>query len=118
MKKKISIRELENLHFDKIEFSEPDEKQNDPTMLLVRNQPCDNLDFRINALKHEYALIMYDVSEQGTTIFSQKVLSSQPKQLKEHVQLIIAQYISLKDCAEKLNMLLKYFLQLQAIEDI
>ncbi|CAD8051907.1 unnamed protein product [Paramecium primaurelia] len=118
MKKKISIRELENLALDRAEWIEQDDKQNDPTQILIRYQACDNLDFRINALKLEFADIMNDIQEQGTTVFTQKVMQSTQKQIKESIQLVTSQYLSFKDFSEKLNMMLKQLISLQLIETL
>ncbi|KAM3145598.1 hypothetical protein pb186bvf_002372 [Paramecium bursaria] len=118
MKKKISVRELENLTYDRQDVTENQDKQTDPTNIMNRNQPCENLDFRINALKLEFADIINDISEQGTQVFAAKFLQLNQKQQKEQIQLISSQYVSFKDCAEKLNLTIKYSIQLLTLKTL
>lgn len=65
MKKKISLRDLENLTTHekgfKVGSSEP--YKNDPTTILQRNDLYDTLDFRINSLRNEYAELIHDLQE-------------------------------------------------------
>ena len=44
--------------------------RNDPTTILVRNELYDSLDFRINSLRSEYAELIHDVVEQGSSNFA------------------------------------------------
>ncbi|CAD8157727.1 unnamed protein product [Paramecium pentaurelia] len=118
MKKKISVRDMENIASERTETISFDDLQQDPTQLLIRYQPCDNLDYRINALKIEFADIIKELEEQGTSLFTQKMMQSSQKQLREQIQLITSQYLSFKDFSGKLNMMLKQLIQLFQIDNL
>jgi len=47
--------------------------KNDPTTVLARNDLYDTLDFRINSLRIEYADLVHEIMEQGSSTFAMKV---------------------------------------------
>ncbi|CAD8071345.1 unnamed protein product [Paramecium sonneborni] len=118
MKKNCTVRELENYSSEKLETNTLDDQQQDPTQILIRYQPFDNLDYRVNALKIEFSDIIKDLEEQGTSIFTQKMLQSSQKQIREQIQLITSQYLSYKDFSGKLNMMLKQLILLFKIDSL
>ncbi|CAD8148166.1 unnamed protein product [Paramecium pentaurelia] len=69
---------------DRAEWIQQDDKQNDPTKIIILYQVCNNLEHRINDLKLEFD----DIQEQGTPVFTQKLMESTQKQIKEFIQLV------------------------------
>lgn len=76
IKKKTSAKDIDNFNIDEKQVrmqnipQDDNIMKNDPTTILVRNELYDTLDFRINSLRSEYADLIHDILEQGSSVFA------------------------------------------------
>jgi hypothetical protein len=73
MKKKSMAREVDTFIDKTVRPVDDTMMRNDPTTILVRNDFYETLDFRINSLRSEYADLIHDIVEQGSSAFALKV---------------------------------------------
>jgi hypothetical protein len=81
MKKKISVKDMERINSEERNLARnssiigtmvsiDDALKNDPTTVMSRLDLFETLDFRINSLRSEYANIVHEISEKGSSSYA------------------------------------------------
>ncbi|KRX09396.1 hypothetical protein PPERSA_04702 [Pseudocohnilembus persalinus] len=128
MKKKISSKDLESVneeHQQQLKNMQTQPYQqiaqiNEiPKGILQSMELPKNLNFRFFSLKQTFANLLNDITEQGSTEFTNQVLNQKSiKKQKESIMLVTRSFLSFKEVGDNLTTMHKIFIEMDRIRDL